>query len=128
MTQAAALEAHLRELDIDIDTAISALDANTLDRLLADDFLYTHAGGTAESKREFIATAVARVDPPRRVLHDLEVEPHGDIAVTRGTIEFIYPDGRPTLYLGYVRVHRLQENAWRPISHRSFFVVPRPSR
>jgi hypothetical protein len=125
MTQAAALEAQLRELDIAIDTAISALDATTLDRLLAPDFVYTHAGGTAESKREFIATAVARVDPPRRVLHDLQVEPHGDVAVTRGTIEFIYSDARPTLYLGYVRVYCLRASDWRAIAHRSFFVVPR---
>lgn len=121
MTQAAALEAQLRELDITIDTAISSLDAATLDRLLADDFVYTHAGGTGESKREFIATAVARKDPPRRVLHDLQVEPHGDVAVTRGTIEFIYPDARPTLYLGYVRMHRLLDGTWRAISHRSFY-------
>lgn len=125
MTQAAATEAQLRELDIAIDTAVSGLDAATLDRLLADDFVYTHAGGKPEPKPEFVATAVARVDPPRRVLHDLQVEPHGDVAVTRGTIEFIYTDTRPNLYLGYVRVHRLFESGWRAISHRSFYVVDR---
>src|SRR4051794_35511688 len=64
MTQPAAIEAQLRELDIAIDAAVSNLDATTLDRLLADDFVYTHAGGKPEPKREFIATAVARVDPP----------------------------------------------------------------
>jgi hypothetical protein len=84
-----------------------------------------HAGGTAEPKREFIATAVARVDPPRRILHDLQVEPHGDVGVTRDTIEFIYTDARPNLYLGYVRVHRLRDSGWRAISHRSFHVVHR---
>src|SRR5438876_10235950 len=110
MTQAAATGAQLPELDVAIDTAVSGLDAATLDRLLADDFIYTHAGGTSEPKGEFIATAVARVDPPRRVLHDLQVEPHGDVAVTRGTIEFIYTDARPNLYLGYVRVHRLLDS------------------
>jgi hypothetical protein len=125
MTQAAATEAELRELDVAIDTAVSALDAATLDRLLADNFVYTHAGGKSEPKREFIATAVGRADPPRRSLHDLQVEPHGDIAVTRGTIEFIYADARPNLYLGYVRVHRLFDSGWQAISHRSFYVVDR---
>jgi ketosteroid isomerase-like protein len=125
MTQAAATEAQLRELDSAIDTAVSGPDAATLDRLLADDFVYTHAGGKPEPKGEFIATAVARVDPPRRNLHDLQVEQHGDIAVTRGTIEFIYSDSRPNLYLGYVRVHRLLDSGWRAISHRSFYVVHR---
>src|SRR5207244_13066429 len=99
MTHAAATEAQLRELDVAIDTAVSDLDAATLDRLLADDFVYTHAGGNPEGKREFIATAVGRVDPPCRMLHDLQVEPHGEVAVTRGTIEFIYTDSRPNLYL-----------------------------
>jgi len=125
MTQAAATEAQLRELDISIDMAVSGRDAATLDRLLADDFAYTHANGTSEPKREFIATAVARADPPRRILHDLHVEPHDDVAVTRGTIEFIYTDARPNLYLAYVRVHRLLDSGWRAISHRSFYVADR---
>ncbi|HEY1293970.1 MAG TPA: nuclear transport factor 2 family protein [Chloroflexota bacterium] len=128
MTQTSASEAQLRELDITIDIAVSARDAATLERLLADDFVYTHAGGKPEPKREFIATAVARLDPPRRVLHDIQVERHGDVAVTRGTIEFIYSDRRPNLYLGYVRVHRVLDGGWRPISHRSFHASePRPS-
>ncbi len=125
MTDVAATEAQLRDLDIAIDTAVSDLDGDTLDRLLADDFVYTHAGGKPEPKREFIATAVARADPPRRILHDLQMEPHGDVAVTRGTIEFIYTDARPNLYLGYVRVYRLLDSGWRAISHRSFYAAER---
>ena len=125
MTPEAATEAQLLAFDVAIDTAVSDRDSITLDGLLADDFVYTHAGGTPEPKREFIATAVARVDPPRRSLHDLQVELHDDIAVTRGTIEFIYTDARPNLYLGFVRVHRLLDSGWRAISHRSFYVVER---
>ena len=116
---------HLRELDGAIEAGVSNRDAAALDRLLADDFVYTHAGGTTEAKREFIATATARVDPPRRVLHDHQVEPHGDVAVTRGTIEFIYTDGRPNLYLGYVRVYRQRNGGWQAISHRSFYIAER---
>ncbi len=70
MAHAATTEAQLRELDLAIDTVVSGPDAATLERLLADDFVYTHAGGKPEPKREFIATAVARTDPPRRILHD----------------------------------------------------------
>jgi ketosteroid isomerase-like protein len=118
-------EARLRELDVAIDTAVSGADAPTLERVLADDFVYTHAGGKPEPKRQFIATIVARADPPRRSLHDLHVEPHGDVAVTHGTIEFVYADARPNLYLGYVRVHRLFDSDWRAISHRSFYMADR---
>jgi hypothetical protein len=125
MTPESASDARLGDLNAAIETAVSGRDAATLDRLLADDFVYTHAGGTPEAKREFIATAVAREDPPRRVLHDVRIEPHGDIAVTRGTIEFIYTDARPNLYLGFVRVHRLLDDGWLAISHCSFYVVDR---
>jgi ketosteroid isomerase-like protein len=117
--------AQLRELDVAIDTAVSERDATQLDRLLADDFVYTHAGGKPEAKGEFIATAVARADPPRRILHDVQVEPHADIAVTRGTIEFIYSDARPNLYLAFVRVYRELDHGWRAISHGSFYVADR---
>jgi ketosteroid isomerase-like protein len=125
MTPESAAETHLRELDIAIDAAVSDRDAAALNRLLADDFVYTHAGGKPEPKSDFIATAVARADPPRRVLHEVHVEPHGDIAVTRGTIEFIYTDARPNLYLGYVRVHRLLRSGWRAVSHCSFYRLER---
>jgi hypothetical protein len=121
-------EAQLHDLDVAIDGAVSGRDAAALEHLLADEFVYTHAGDTTEPKGAFIATAVARADPPCRVLHDLQVEPHGDVAVTRGTIEFIYTDARPNLYLGYVRVHRLFDDGWRAISHRSFFVADRAER
>ena len=60
------------------------------------------------------------------MLHDLEVELHDDIAVTRGTIEFVYTDARTNLYLGFVRVQRLLDSGWRAISHRSFYVVTAP--
>jgi ketosteroid isomerase-like protein len=125
MTPKTATEAQMREVDLAIETAVSGRDATTLDRLLADDFVYTHAGGKPEHKREFIATAVARADPPRRVLHDHQVEMHDDTAITRGTIEFTYTDGRPNLYLAFVRVHRLRDDGWRAISHCSFYIVDR---
>ncbi len=121
MAGAVSPEAQLREMDIAIDTAISERDAATLERLLADDFIYTHANAGSEPKREFIATIVARADPPRRTLSDLHVELHGDVAVTRATIEFVYSDGRPNLYLEYVRVHRFSNDRWVAISHRSFY-------
>jgi len=121
MTGAVSVQAHLREIDVAIDTAISERDAAALERLLADDFIYTHANAGTEPKREFIATILARVDPPQRILRDIQVEPHADVAITRATIEFIYNDGRPNLYLEYVRVHRFSNDRWLAISHRSFY-------
>jgi hypothetical protein len=121
----ASIEARLRELDAAIEAGVSARDAKALDRILGDDFIYTHAGGTPEAKREFIATVVARDDPPRRTLQNWKAELHADVAVTRATIEFVYSNGRPNLYLYCVRVYRQAGDDWRAISHCSFFVAER---
>ena len=125
MTQAAATEAQLRELDVAIDTAVST---RTPPRSTAcwpmTSSIPTRVGSPNRN--------ASSLRPPWRAsirhaasCHGLEVEPHGDVAVTRGTIEFIYTDARPNLYLGYVRVHRLLDSGWRAISHRSFYVADR---
>jgi hypothetical protein len=83
-------------------------------------------GRRPPAKSVHARAAIARVDPPRHILHDFQVVQHGgDVTVTRGTIEFIYTDARPNLYLGYVRVHRLLDGGWQAITHRSFYLVDR---
>jgi ketosteroid isomerase-like protein len=120
----AALET-LRELDRRIDTAVSERDAATLESILADDFIYTHSNGLAQPKSEFIASIARRSDPPRRVLSDIQVELHGDIAVTRGDLDIRYHDDRLDLYMRYVRVYRQSGPSWRAISHRTVYARDR---
>jgi ketosteroid isomerase-like protein len=125
VTQAPSIEALLRDLDVAIDTAMADQDAAALDSLLASDFIYTHSNGRSQPKAEFIAAIIQRVNPPRRILGDIQVEPHGDVAVTRGNLDIIYNDDRTNLFMRYVRVYRLLDGRWQPISHRTVYATDR---
>ena len=117
----------LRDLDVAIDTATSDQDEANLERLLADEYIYTHSNGKSQTKAEFIAGVLARTNPPRRVLSDVNVELHGDVAVTRGNLDILYNDERPNLFMRYVRVHRLFVDRWQAISHRTVYATDRGS-
>jgi ketosteroid isomerase-like protein len=125
MTETQSAVQTLSELDQAVDTAMSERDAAALDAALADDFIYTHSNGRAQPKAEFVAAIVQRSDPPRRVLSDVHVELHGDIAVTRGNLDIRYLDNRPDLFMRYVRVYRRFDSKWRAISHRTVYATDR---
>jgi ketosteroid isomerase-like protein len=124
MTQASVVD-HLRERDQAIDSAMSNRNRDQLESLLAEDFIYTHSNGRAQPKPEFIAAILQRSDPPRRLLSDVQVELHADIAVTHGDLDIHYHDNRPSLFMRYVRVYRHAGNEWRAISHRTVYATDR---
>jgi Domain of unknown function (DUF4440) len=115
----------LADLDPAIDTAMADQDGAALERLLADEFIYTHSNGRSQSKPEFVSAILARSNPPRRILNDVQVEPHDDVLVTRGNLDIIYADDRPNLYMRYVRVYRLFQGHWLAISHRTVYATDR---
>jgi ketosteroid isomerase-like protein len=121
----ASTQAVLRDLDVAIDTAVSAQDATALNRLLADEYIYTHSNGRSQTRAEYIAGISERTNPPRRLLSDVQVELHGDVAITRGNLDIVYHDTRPNLYMRYVRVYRQFGDRWRPISHRTVYATDR---
>ncbi len=118
-------ETDLRELDITVDTAMADQDGAVLERLLADEYIYTHSNGMSQPKAEFIGAILGRQNPPRRLLSDVQVEFHDDVAVTRGNLDIVYSDDRPNLYMRYVRVWRRFGEDWRAISHRTVYATDR---
>ena len=119
----------LCRLDAEIDAAITSQDGAALERICADDFMYTHSDGKmTQTRSEYIrlhVTAKRSDTPPSRVLTDQQAEVHGDIAVTRGDMTATYSDGRPTLYRRYVRVYRMDGGRWRAISSRTLYALDR---
>jgi ketosteroid isomerase-like protein len=115
----------LIELDPQIDTAMALGDLATLQRLLAPDFIYTHSNGNHQAKAEFTEAIGKRENRPRRDLGEIEAEVHGDIAITRGNLNVVYYDERPSLFFRYVRVWRLQDGTWLAISHRTVYARDR---
>jgi ketosteroid isomerase-like protein len=118
-------EATLIGLDPQIDTAMAEGDLDALDLLLAPDFIYTHSNNNHQAKAEFIEAIGKREDRPRRLLTGVEAEVHGEVAVTRGNLDVVYYDERPTLYFRYVRLWRLQDRTWRALSHRTVYAKDR---
>ena len=125
MTTDTAAAETLIALDPRMDTAMAQGDSATLESLLAPDFIYTHSNGTSQAKREFIDAIVKREGRPRRDLSEIAAEVHSDIGVTRGNLDVVYHDDRPTLYFRYVRVYRLNRAGWQPISHRTVYARDR---
>ena len=125
MTETPSAVKTLSDLDQAIDTAMSERDAAMLESALADDFVYTHSNGRPQPKPEFVAAILQRSDPPRRLLSDVHVELHDDIAVTRGDLDIHYLDNRPSLFMRYVRVYRRFGSDWRAISHRTVYATDR---
>jgi ketosteroid isomerase-like protein len=123
-TDAQAVAA-LIALDPRMDTAMAGGDGATLESLLAPDFIYTHSNGNSQAKREFIDAIVRREGRPRRNLSEIAGEVHGDVGVTRGNLDVVYYDERPTLYFRYVRVYRRNTSGWQPISHRTVYAKDR---
>ena len=124
MTTDAAVDT-LIALDPKMDTAMAEGDGATLESLLAPDFIYTHSNGNSQAKAEFIDAIVRRENRPRRDLSEIAAEVHGDVGVTRGNLDVVYADGRPTLLFRYVRVYRLMPAGWQPISHRTVYARDR---
>ena len=118
-------ESLLRDLDPQIDTAMALGDVAKLEALLADDFIYTHSNNRHDPKPVFIDAIAKRENRPRRDLTETEAEVHGDVAVTRGNLDIVYYDERPSLYMRYVRIWRLTGNDWRAISHRTLYAKDR---
>jgi ketosteroid isomerase-like protein len=112
-------------LDPVMDNAMAGGDGATLGSLLAPDFVYTHANGTSQAKDEFIDAIVKRENRPRRDLSEIAAEVHGDVGVTRGNLDVVYYDDRPTLHFRYVRVYRRNPGGWQPISHRTVYAKDR---
>jgi len=113
------VHALLREIDQVVDNAIAEADEPPLQRILAPDFIYTHSTEHSDAREPFIAWVhKSREHRPQRLLSDVQVEVHDDIAVTRGNLDIVYVDA-PRKLLRYVRVYRRAGGQWRLISSRT---------
>jgi Domain of unknown function (DUF4440) len=116
-----------------MEAAVVRGDVKFLDRALSPDFLFTHGDGWVDGgaplKVDTKATwleYVARQPSPYiyRELDHVQVELHGDIALTIGRYLYLpRPNSpRPTtnhLYVWFERVYQKQDGEWKHLSHRT---------
>jgi ketosteroid isomerase-like protein len=76
-----AAERELRRLEGVFSDAFNRRDARTLDRLLAEDFLYTNEQGAVSNKAQYIDFVVNHIQVVSGGIGDLVVRVYGDAAV-----------------------------------------------
>ena len=97
-------------------------DLEALGRIYADDLLYVHSGGNAETKAQFLDRVrkgglkyqkVELVDPKVRV--------YGEAAVVNGAFDVsVQVDGQPRNHrVVYIHVYARQDGDWRLVAHQT---------
>ena len=115
--------AELTALERSVETATTAADVAFLDSVYADDFLFKHSTGLLQTKEEVLA---ARRQNPggmlSRELDSLDIEVHGDVALSTGRIH-VHTTSETTKWreytIRYVRLYVRRHGRWRLVSHHS---------
>jgi ketosteroid isomerase-like protein len=116
-----------------MEAAVVRGDVRTLEPMLADSFIFTHGDGWAtggaplktDTKASWLAYVAQQPTPYLyRELDHVQVELHGDIALTLGRYLYLPrpADGKPTTshrYVWFERVYQKQNGQWRHVSHKT---------
>ena len=118
-----ATETELVDLERKLAAAVLALDFETLDKIYADDFLFTHSTGDVDTKESWMDNLrTGRSSYTARSVDQIEVEVHGNVAITSGRIYAKSDSSDPRwreYSIWYVRVYEVREGRWQLLSHRS---------
>jgi len=130
----AAKIAEVIAFEKEMEAAVLRGDSKFLERALSDDFLFTHGdawttGGPPlrlDTKQTWIAYVSQKPSPyVYRELDSVQVELHGDIAITYGRYRYQpspnvssgINSGR--LYVWFERVYAKRNGQWQHLSHRT---------
>jgi len=114
-----------------MEAAVVRGDARTLDRMLSPDFIFTHGDGwttggaplKVDTKASWLAYVVKQPPPYLyRELDHVQVELHGDIAITVGRYLYLPQSNNPQpghLYVWFERVYQKQNGEWTHLSHKT---------
>ena len=113
----------------EMEAAVVRGDVAFLDRVCASDFSFTHGDGwttggaplRVENKAQWLES-VGRAPYLARDLDSVQVELHGDIAITYGQYRARNKAGDPgrrEFTVWFVRVYALRNGRWHYVSHRT---------
>lgn len=107
--------------------ALLRQDKAALERLLADDLIYIHAGGKTQNKAEYI-TAVT--SGPSRYewfkKSDVKVRVYGDLAILTGYVDVKTP-GRDSYRVRTLEIYKKNNGQWQ-FAEKESVRVPVPRR
>jgi hypothetical protein len=94
-------------------------DAAALQRYLADDLQYAHAGGNTQNKEQYIAAVLK--GPPRYetfTFSDVKVKFYGNAAVLTGYVD-VKMVGQETFRVRTLQVYVENDGKWQMAAHQS---------
>ena len=113
----------LRAMDQRIEDAVVRADLKFLESAYARDFRFTHGTGNVQSKDEWLKS-VAKKGFLSRKVSLVEVELHGDVAVTCGRLDVVKTgEGGEKYSLRYVRVYERRNGRWEMLMHRTVELI-----
>lgn len=113
----------LRAMDQRIEDAVVGADLKFLESAYASDFRFTHGTGNVQSKDEWLKSVAKRGFLSRKISL-VEVELHGDVAVTVGRLDVIKNgEGGEKYSLKYVRIYGRRNGRWQLLMHRTVELI-----
>jgi ketosteroid isomerase-like protein len=104
------------------DEGVMAKDIPSLQKIYADDFVFTHGTGLVDGKESWLKTVASPEGTwTQRKQDSTAVEMHGDVAIVTGSVSIVREVGqtRSSYGIRYVRVFVYRQKRWQMISHRT---------
>src|ERR1700730_12692404 len=128
-TAASGAASEVLAFEREMEAAVVRGDVKFLDRICASDFSFTHGDGwttggpplRVENKAQWLAS-VGKAPYLFRNLDSVQVEPHGDIAITYGRYVARNKAGEPgrrEFTVWFERVYSRRSGRWQYVSHRT---------
>jgi hypothetical protein len=116
--------AQLTAIEHRIERALVETDTPFLEGAYAPEFRFKHASGNIDNRAAWLAgVSASRGKYLARDLDSLDVEVHGDIALTTGRVHSrgLAADGSTDeSTIRYVRVYALRAGHWQLLTHHTF--------
>lgn len=101
-----------------VDDNVVMKNITALEKMYADDFIFSHGSGKVEGKAPWLKSAGKGLFISRK--HDsVKVELHNDVAVVKGKLSVAKTNKEKTdrYHLYYIRVYAKRDKDWQMISH-----------
>lgn len=115
-------DADILAANAQIDASVVRKNIKALEKLYADDFVFTHGTGHVDTKTSWLKS----VQNPEilflsRKQDSTQVEMHGHVAIVTGRLDIEREQNEKVSSYGiwYVRVFVQKDNQWQLISHRT---------
>lgn len=112
----------LLTLNQQIDNYVVQKNTDALDKLYADDFVFSHGSGRVEGKAGWFAS-VSKGSFTRRQHDSVTVELHPGTAILRGKLSVYKKTEKENsrYHLKYIRVYAKRDLQWQMISHITYW-------